>query len=349
MTATPFDSAHLHRLFPAGDIGKLFSDSAEIRAMMIVEGALAKVQGTAGIIPETAARAIHRASLELQVDPGGLAAGTGTDGIPVPALVAAFRDLMQAPEHAQYLHWGAGAQDIQDSALMLRMRQALILAERDLRTLLAALAALAGTDLADTAAGSGWPLLDLAEELPALREGVLWVSLSDTASGADGTGAPALRAALAEALNLHDPGRSWHADRTPVLRIAGWLARLGAALGRMGADLQPALAETAPASTISPAGLPALAALSRHVAGLAATLSQPCTWQEEGADRFTEWLCLPQLVLSAAAALTHGRRLAEASAEAHRGPAPVAEPERDSPGARAFAAKMRELEARPDR
>ena len=72
MTATPFDSAHLHKLFAAGEIGKLFSDSAEIRAMMIVLGTLAKVQGAAGVIPETAAKAIHRASLELQVDPRGL-------------------------------------------------------------------------------------------------------------------------------------------------------------------------------------------------------------------------------------------------------------------------------------
>ncbi len=32
---------------------------------------------------------------------------------------------MQAPEHAQYLHWGATSQDILDTALMLRLRQAL--------------------------------------------------------------------------------------------------------------------------------------------------------------------------------------------------------------------------------
>jgi len=40
--------------------------------MMLVEGSLAKVQGTLGIIPEISAAAIHRASLELQIDPSGL-------------------------------------------------------------------------------------------------------------------------------------------------------------------------------------------------------------------------------------------------------------------------------------
>ena len=149
MTATPFDSAHLHRLFPTGEIGKLFTDSAEIRAMMIVEGALARVQGEAGVIPELSAKAIHRASLELQIDPGGLAAATGGNGVTVPGLVAAFRDLMQAPEHAQYLHWGATSQDIQDSGQMLRLRQTLSVAESELRALLEGLARLA-SDHADT-------------------------------------------------------------------------------------------------------------------------------------------------------------------------------------------------------
>ena len=37
--------------------------------MMLVEGTLAKLQGKAGTIPEISAQAIHRASLELQIDP----------------------------------------------------------------------------------------------------------------------------------------------------------------------------------------------------------------------------------------------------------------------------------------
>ena len=38
-------------------------------------------------------------------------------------------------------------------------------------------------------------------------------------------------------LGLADPGRSWHADRGPVLRLADWAARLAAALDKMGGDL----------------------------------------------------------------------------------------------------------------
>ncbi len=107
MPASPFDSSHLCKLFDAGETARLFSDSAEVRALLLVEGALAKVQGKAGLIPELSAAAIHRATLEIQIDPAGLAQQAGAAGDPVPALVTAFRALMQAPEHAQYLHWGA--------------------------------------------------------------------------------------------------------------------------------------------------------------------------------------------------------------------------------------------------
>src|SRR5210317_499208 len=107
MSASVFDSPLYAHLFPTGDTGRLFSDSAAIRAMLLVEGALAKVQGEAGIIPQVSAAAIHRATLEIAIDPGALANRTGSDGVPVPGLLAAFRAEMKAPEHAQYLHWGA--------------------------------------------------------------------------------------------------------------------------------------------------------------------------------------------------------------------------------------------------
>lgn len=345
MTASAFDSALLHRLFPTGDCQRLFSDSAEVRAMMLVEGTLAKVQGTAGIIPELSAAAIHRASLELQIDPGGLAAETGRNGVSVPALVAAFRTLMQAPEHAQYLHWGATSQDIIDTALMLRLRQVLGLYQDSLDRLLTGLADLAArhadlpmlartygqaatpTSFGAWVASWGWPLLSLRRSLPDLRRDVLWVSLS----GAAGTGSElgpdpaALRADLAQALALGDPGRSWHSDRTPITRLAAWVTQGTAALGKMGDDLilatQSGIAEvtlqgTGASSTMpqkqNPVAPSALVALARHAQGLNATLQGAAVHRQsrDGAAWFTEWLALPQLCLSLAAGLAHAEQMA---------------------------------------
>ncbi|WP_163848749.1 lyase family protein [Pseudooceanicola aestuarii] len=344
MAGSVHDSTIYHRLFPAGEAGRLFTDTAEVRAMLLVEGALAKAQGAMGLIPEISAQAIHRATLEIPPDPGALGAAAGQNGVPVPGLVAEFRKAMQAPEHAQYLHWGATSQDIMDSALMLRLRQLLIQCETGLRAVLTPLADLAaaqadqpmagrtyGQDATPTSLGAhvaqwGWPLLELLAELPALRAGALWVSLSGAAgTGAEFAGRGAeLRAALAVALNLQDPGRSWHVDRGPVLRIAAWLTRVATALGKIGEDLTLAvqssqgelrLGQAGGSSTMpqkqNPVQPSVLIALARQAGGLNATLSQVALSRQErdGAAWFTEWLTLPQLCLGTAAAVETARAM----------------------------------------
>ncbi|MBK0327411.1 adenylosuccinate lyase family protein [Rhodobacteraceae bacterium F11138] len=337
MAASMFESALYARLFPTGDVGRLFTDSAEIRAMLLVEGALARVQGASGLIPPDSAAAIARAAHEVQIDGAGLAPATGANGVSVPALVTALRDAMQAPEHAQFVHWGATSQDIIDTALMLRLRQALTLIETDLQDTLATLAGLAEThaerpmaartygqhatptSFGALAAAWGMPLLNLLAELPGLRDSCLLVSLSGAAGTASELGPqPArLRSELALALNLHDPGHGWHTDRTPLLRIADWLTRLTLALGKLGEDtsqmMQSGIAEitltgAGGSSTMpqkqNPVAPSVLVALARQTTGQLATLQgagMPRN-QRDGAAWFTEWLCLPQIVLGAAAA-----------------------------------------------
>lgn len=347
MAASVFTSELYHRLFPVGEIGRLFTDSAEIRALLLVEGALAKVQGQMGLIPEISGAYIHRSSMETQIDPGNLAVATGTNGVAVPGLVAAFRKEMQAPEHAQYAHWGATSQDISDTGQMLRLRQYLNHIDTGLTQLLRALGTLAQThaDLVmpgrtygqhatpttfgTTVARWGAPLLDLKNTLETLRSQVLWVSLS----GASGTGAAfgqraaELRAALAEALGLRDPGRTWHTDRSPILILAAWLSQLAAGLGKMAEDLilltQTGIGEVTLGASGSSSTMPqkqnpvqpsAIVALSRHTIGLNATLQGAALHRQDrdGAAWFTEWLCLPPLCLSTAAALSQATSLASA-------------------------------------
>ncbi|QPM91872.1 lyase family protein [Pseudooceanicola algae] len=344
MAGSVHDSQLYNRLFPAGEAARLFTDSAEVRAMLLVEGALAKAQGALGLIPGESADFIHRASLEIPLDPGGLATSAAQNGVPVPGLVAAFRKAMEAPEHAQYLHWGATSQDIMDSAQMLRLRQLLALCETGLQEVLQTLATqaeahadlpMAGRTYGQFAtpvsfgshvAAWGWPLLDLLEDLPALRRNALWVSLSGAAgTSAEFTGkGPELRAALANGLGLGDPERSWHADRGPVLRIAAWLTRLAQVLGKMGEDLvlmaqssagEVRLGAAGGSSTMpqkqNPVQPSVLIALARQVIGLEATLKGAGMPRQErdGAAWFTEWMTLPQLCLSACAALETARDL----------------------------------------
>ncbi len=344
MAASVFDSPLYARLFATGETGRLFSDSAAVRAMLLVEGALAKVQGDLGIIPELSAAAIHRASMEIQIDPGAIADATGKNGVSVPGLVAAFRTEMSAPEHAGFVHWGATSQDIIDTALMLRLRQSLALAEADLIEILKELGHAAeeharlpmvgrtyGQQATPTTWGSvlasfGAPLLDAFSEIDTLRESSLWVSLSGAAgtSSALEPKAAETRANLAAALGLRDPGRSWHTDRTPVLRIADWMGRVMAPLAAMGQTLiglsmselgEVTLGGAGASSTMpqkqNPVGPSALVALHNQFMGLNTTLQSSARHQHQrdGAAWFTEWMVLPQIALSLAATLQHAKTL----------------------------------------
>lgn len=346
MSVSPFDSALYRDLFADTDSARLFTDSAEIRAMMLVEGALAKVQGALGLIPQDSAEAIHRAAMDVQIDPSGLAAATGQNGVPVPALVAAFRAAMDAPEHAQYLHWGATSQDIIDTGLALRLRQALSLMETTQTRLLDALAAMAethadtpitartyGQSATPTSFGAvvsswGWPHLAHLDRLAALRPRLLQVSLSGAAgtSSALGPDAPGLRKAMAEALGLCDPGHSWHSTRDSVTELAGWLTLVGGSLGKLGDDLlllsqtdsgEVRFGAAGASSTMpqkqNPVGASVLVALARHVIALNGAMQGAALHrqQRDGAAWFTEWLSLPAMVMGTAKALTTAADLIE--------------------------------------
>lgn len=344
MPAAPADSALYAPLFGDPDTARLFTDIAELRALIRVEGALAQAQGASGLIPPASAAFLHRACEAVQIDPATLAAETAANGVPVPALVTALRHAIGAPEHAQYLHWGATSQDIMDTALALRLGQVMDLWEARLAALLDALADLAEvhadlpmaartygqiatpTSLGAVVAGWGWPVLAHRDGLAAVRAAVLRVSLAGAAGtlSAMGPAGPAVRAGLARALGLADPGHSWHSDRSGITHFAGWMAGLAGSIGKLGEDLillsQSGIAEVRIAgagasSTMpqkqNPVGPAVLVALARQAIGLAATLQGAALHRQnrDGAAWFTEWLTLPQMCVSTGRALALARDL----------------------------------------
>ncbi|MRX50224.1 adenylosuccinate lyase family protein [Paracoccus sp. S-4012] len=352
MPAAPADSAVYRRLFGDEEVAALFTDSAEIRAMLLVEGVLARVQGRLGLIPQDAAALIDRASREVQIDPAGLAAQVARDGVPVPALRAAFRAAVPG-DAMGWAHWGATSQDIADTGLALRLRRVLAIWEGRLAALTAALGRLAEeqaelpmaartygqvatrTSFGAVAAGWGWPLLEARDGLEALRPRLLRVSLGGAAGtlSAMGPRGPEVRAGVAAELGLADPGHGWHPDRSGIAALAGWAAGLAGTLGRMGEDMilmtqsgigELRLPQAGGSSTMpqkqNPVGPSALVALSRQIIGLAATLQGAGLHrqQRDGAAWFQEWLTLPQLCLSTGRALSLAAELTE-------GAQPVAE------------------------
>ncbi len=345
MPAAPADSAIYKSLLGDAETAALFSDAAEIRAMLLVEGTLARVQGELGLIPPEAAAFIDRASREVQLDPSALAAETARNGVPVPGLLAAFRKAAEAPAMMRWLHWGATSQDILDTALALRLKRVLDLWEARLTDLIARLGTLADahadlpmaartygqaatpTSFGALVASWGRPLLRHRARLAILRSDLLIVSLS----GAAGTGAamaghgPAVRAGLAKALGLTDPLASWHSERDGMAAFAGWMAGVTASLGKMAEDMllltQTGLSEISivgagGSSTMpqkhNPVGPSAVVALARQVTGLSAVLTGAGLHrqQRDGAAWFTEWLTLPQMCISTGRALSLSADLA---------------------------------------
>lgn len=180
MAASVFDSPMFTRLFPVGEAGRLFTDNAEVRAVLLVLGTLAKEQGEAKLIPLDSAFFIHRSAMEVQVDPGALAASIGTDGDIVTPAVAAFAKAMEAPEHSQYILSEARAVDISETALLLRLRQLLALLDKALSTCHAADPSLTH-------------IVTLQDHLPQLREKALRLRFDTNLD---------IGMALAKALNL---------------------------------------------------------------------------------------------------------------------------------------------------
>ena len=346
MPASAIDSAIYRDLFYDAEVGKLFTDSAEIRAMMVVEGALAKAQASLGLIPETAAAAIHRAGLEVQIDPAGLAAATGQNAVVVPALVSAFREAMNAPEHAAYMHWGATSQDIMDTGLVLRLRQVLAIHHDRLTALVKALGHLADahadqpmagrtygqvatpTSFGAVVASWGAPLIRHLDRLADLKPRLLQVSLSGAAGtlSAMGSEGPQVRAALAKALGLGDPGASWHSTRDSIAEFSGWLTLVTGTLGKIGEDLllmtQTGIGEVTLASGGGSSTMPqksnpvlpsVLVALARHTNTLNGAIQGAALHrqQRDGAAWMTEWLSLPQVALASARALAVADDLAQ--------------------------------------
>lgn len=256
VATSPFDSSIYGVLLHDDVVGELFSDDAVVRAMMRVEGALAKVQGRLGLIPPASAAVIDRAMRELQVDPASLAAGTRAAGIPAPALVDMLRDELRAPEHAHYLHWGATSQDIMDTGLALRLRGVCDIVEDRLTRLLQALARQAAahaelplaartraqiatpTSFGAVVAAWGAPLLAHYEALAQLRPRLLRVSLAGAAGNAAALGdqVERLRAELAAELALGDSELAWHSDRAAMVEFSGLLVRINGSLAKLGED-----------------------------------------------------------------------------------------------------------------
>lgn len=349
MTVSSFDSAIYGGLFSDADVSALFDDAAELRAFACVEGALARAQGALGIIPNAAAARIsdvcnHIVSGEAALDPSPLRAGARADGAPIPAFVAELRKAA-GEEAGAFLHHGLTSQCVIDTAMILRVADALEIFEARLLTLSAKLATLArahemlpmagrtrGMHAAPTTFGlkcAVWrdPLMRHLARLDQLRERALALSVGGAVGTMAALGPKAfeIEAMMAAELDLAIAPVPWHAARDRVLEIGEWFAQVAASLGKTARDVGrlassdvgelriPGGGSSTMPNKINPVGPEAIETLARIAFGRLRDLQEASMPMQErgGASWMIEWISLPELAVATGAALARSIELVD--------------------------------------
>lgn len=348
MAYLPQESKLFGRAFADPEMAEQFSDERGLAAMLEVEQALALAEAELGLIPLEAAEAIATAIAGYTPDWEELALTTERDGVPVAGLVAALRKAV-GPPHDLYVHYGATTQDILDTALVLRLREALAQLEQRLRQVLRYLLELAQRHLHTPMAGrthtqqalpisfgfkvAGWiaPFLRHSVRLDELRRRLLVVQLGGAVGtlAALGNNGPAVQAVLARRLGLGLPPIPWHTARDNLAELASWLSLVTGSLAKMAQDIlllaQSEVGEVQEnphtdrggSSTLpykrNPVQSEVVVAAARANAALLSAMHQALIAEHERATHGwqLEWLTLPQMFAHTAAALKQVREISQ--------------------------------------
>jgi 3-carboxy-cis,cis-muconate cycloisomerase len=342
MPVSPFDHPVLSGLLGDEEVLRQFSFEAELAAMLAFERALAEAEAEHDVIPATAAAAIGKALASFQPDIARLKAETARDGVVVPELVRQLR-VAVGRQHGERVHFGATSQDVIDTALVLRLKQAaarLDLSLKEVAGLLGALEERFGGRMltgitrmqsalpirvSDRIASWRRPLERHRGRLAEQGERLFVVQFGGAVGTLDRLGERAgdVRRALAAKLGLAD-GPQWHVQRDALAEFAGWLSLVTASLGKFGQDVALMAAiggeielsggggSSAMPHKQNPVKAEALVALARFNAAQLSAVHGALVHEMErsGAAWTLEWLTLPQMAAATAGALRLAGELA---------------------------------------
>jgi 3-carboxy-cis,cis-muconate cycloisomerase len=347
MSFSPLDSTLFGPLFTTEAMRDCFSDHSWVGSMLAVESALARSQHQLGLTPAALAPAIDAIQPDdLDVPALGLRAAIA--GVPTIPFVQAVQQRLSAGLERSF-HKGATTQDIIDTALVLRMRDALALIAADLTAIIQGLSRLADTHRETPCVGRSYgqhaaPLsfgfkvavwlsgiADAADRLPDLRTRVLVASLAGPVGtlaslGEDG---PRVLEGFARALGLGVTPLCWHTSRGRVAEAGAWLVQLTGALAKAATDVvhlastevaevaEPYIPGRGGSSAMphkrNPVGCTVILAAHAAAKGHASTLFEAMAAAHERPAGLwhAEWTALPSLFGLASGALREARTLAE--------------------------------------
>ena len=304
--------------------------------MLDFEAALARAQAAVGLLPTLALDPITTAARAERYDLVSLAqAATACGTIAVPLVELLKAEVAKTdPTAASYVHWGAAAQDLIDTALVLDLRAAVDALMIDLNRAIEGFIALAGrhrrtVTVARTMLQHTVPIpfgLKLAEyaaalarsreRLRRLRREALVLQFGGTGGTLAVLGNKGYEVAerLAALLDLTLPEAPWHGHRDRLAEVGAAIAILAGTCGKIGRDIsllsQTEVAEAFEAAASDGAGRSsvshtssrpsaseaALAAATVAPNLLAAILVSQAQEHERGVWQ-AEWSILPALAL----------------------------------------------------
>jgi 3-carboxy-cis,cis-muconate cycloisomerase len=344
MTATALDSRIFRDIFSTAEMRAVFSDEQRTAFYLEIEAALARVQERLGIIPADAAREIVAKCRVENIDFDRLKSQTERIGYPILGVVQQIVSLCERGL-GEWCHWGATTQDITDTATIMQIRAALVLVERDMEAIAAALADLARRYRDTPMAGRsnlqqavpltfGFKCASLLaamqrhrERLAQLRPRVLVGEFAGAVGTLASIGPDGLKvqAGLMEELRLGQPEIAWHTVRDRIGEVGCFLGLVTGTLGKISMDvkllMQTEVAEVYEpfhegrgSSSTMPQKRNPVASLYIHATAalvrqnVAALLEAAVADHERSTGPWEiEWIALPDIFLLASGALAQTR------------------------------------------
>ena len=325
-------------------LGGLFHDDAmaaiwgpkrQLEHYVAFEAAWSRALGQAGIVDAAIAEKAAQTIEAADIDVADLRAGSGRDGLAIPAFVQQLRT--QAGSEA--VHSGSTSQDVMDTGLVLTLRETSSLLTERLDQLRAALfdlearfgdRALMGRTrmqaatpitVADRIETWRMPLDGHLERLARMKDTIERVQIggaSGDRAAMQGKG-QALADAVAQTLQLRSTAKAWHVMRADLTDYANALALITGSLGKMGQDIclmaQQGLDEiklggggtsSAMPHKQNPIAAELLVTLARFNAVQVSGMHQAMVHEQErsGSAWTLEWMILPQMAMATGRSLS---------------------------------------------
>ncbi|WP_347880987.1 3-carboxy-cis,cis-muconate cycloisomerase [Pseudomonas sp. RGM 3321] len=321
--------------FMQPEMREIFSDEGRVQGMLDFEAALARAQARVGLIPPEAVADIELSCDARLFDFDALAIAIGSAGNSAIPLVKALGKQIAArsAEAERYVHMGATSQDVMDSGLILQLRRAIVLLERDLTRLADAMAEQAQRHAGTPLAGRTWlqqatPVtlgMKIAgwlgavtrhrQRLNEIKPRLLCLQFGGASGSlaALGDQAFSVAEALAGELQLELPEQPWHTQRDRLVEFAGLLGLIAGSLGKLGRDVsllmqtevgevfEPSAPGKGGSSTMphkrNPVGAAVMISTATRAPGLVATMFAAMPQEHERSLGLwhAEWETLPEL------------------------------------------------------